>query len=173
MLVDSARLPFTCFHALKLQQLPSRIQKCDLLTFQSLDHHCNGWADSTWRSWPVEPLAEGPLNVSCAVCEDFWRLRSSAEAMCSHARSDLLMPISSFSSTSVSINKLTNTKKNHKKVYNLPNLVFTHIIFYYHRELVAVFHLSQNTVKCVFVQKHDSRKVSLKVQLAHKQGKQA
>lgn len=118
------RLPFTCFHALKLQQLPSRVQKFDLLTFQSLDHQCNGWADSTWTSWPVDPLTEGLLTVSCAVYEDFWRLRQGVKAMCSHAHGDLLQPSAASAAHQWTLMRWA-TQKKHRRVYNCHIFVFT------------------------------------------------
>lgn len=104
------RLLFTCFHALKLQQLP-RVQKFDLLTFLSLDHHCNGWVDSTWTSWPVEPLTEGLLVRSVRISGGY------VKALKLYARSDLLHP----SAASAAHQKaLINspTQKKHKRVYN-------------------------------------------------------
>lgn len=63
----------------RLQQLHSREQRFDLLTFQSLDHHCNGLADSTWTSWLCGATdREATEHVS-------WRLSQSVEAtMCAH-----------------------------------------------------------------------------------------
>lgn len=171
------------------------LQRFDLLTFQSLDHHCNGLADSTWTSWPRGATEREATERVC------WRLSQSVEAIRSHARSDLFHP-SAASTAQQWLLINWQTKKNPPESLQMPNIVLTPIIFNimeswcctYGFSLMfkstieqlavgslpptffcttpcgtqaqpwtglAVFHLSQNTVKCVFVHKHPSRKVSL------------
>lgn len=100
-----------------------RSQKFDLLTFQSPDHQCNGLADSTCTSCPVEPLTERLLNNACVLCEDFWSLSRSIEAMCSHARRDLFhLSAASMAHQWVLINW---QKKTPPESLQMPNSVFT------------------------------------------------
>lgn len=100
-----------------------RSQKFDLLTFQSLDHQCNGLADSTRTSCPVEPLTERLLNNACVLCEDFWRLSQSIEAMCSHARKDLFHP--SAASMAHQWGLINWQKKTPPESLQMPTFVFT------------------------------------------------
>lgn len=68
-----------CPHASMLQicsSCNSEFRNGTFLTFQPLDHHCNGRVHLTRRSWTAEPLTEGLLVGSRELCEGFLEAES-------------------------------------------------------------------------------------------------